>query len=198
MTIEVSNDLLDIATIEWRVDQTRSQPTLRQWAVIYPSTKHNDKLLMAYCRELSLPDPMNVGFGNRDTLNELLEYVNGPLVLVGPSALASWRPDLLAAKCAWTLDGHCGVWWDTRAILPARELDPPKGIPPFKLLERLLRGEDPIGDCVSSRCVRCGNSASRWDRDAVPYCDAHFAKEGSRWLEVRETWAKTENPSQPF
>lgn len=195
--IGAENNLLEMGRVEWRVDQHRNLPSIREWGIIYPDSRDNRAMLSALCREAAVPEPMIMPT-DIDQLVNLLEYVRGPLMLIGPGALALWRGDLVQAKCAWSMDGKCGVWWDQRAVLTCRTLEPPKSVPPFQTLARLLKGEVTVGDSVSNRCVHCGNQYSHFDRDAVPYCEAHWPKEMGRWEVARDAKSRQIRDDQPF
>lgn len=184
--IDYSNDMLDIAQVEWFIDKKLMRDEIRaQWAIVTPEplTPTQSRTLAAMRGKYYLPDCMRLISANRDVMVRVLRMVAGPVLLVG-SARDQWRPDLGTAKCAWSMDSRAGVWWDHRPVVTCGRWEIPNCESSCGVVANLLQGRA-LTDCVSNTCVICGRHCDLWDRDAVPYCNDCWPDRSGAWEKAR-------------
>lgn len=210
---DYSSDILDMATIAWRIEHPRPPEmqdyidlvrtsqrlnapmpqwpegqaigTACKWAIIMPPPGSLERewyrTLQAMIGKYQLPQPLKIVVNNeqRDLLNAALWFVPGPLMLVTHSIL-QWRTPSPYVPC--------GVWWDSRPVVPVRNFSIPACDNAFLAAHLAMNPSVALGDLTGKQCCRCGNGAVEWDRDAVPYCAACWPKWSTEWMTYRSQW----------
>lgn len=226
MMNDYSSDLLDMGTVAWsithpaapRVDDyihlVRTCQGLGvsvpqwpahvaigaacEWGIVMPPPGDKERewhrTLQAMIGKYDLPQPLKIVVTNeqRDLLNAALWFIQGPVMLVTHSII-QWRtPNPF-------LEGKACVWWDSRPVVPVRRFTIPECDESFKRVwNGVYEAEYGIGEHVGHLCCKCGNGASEWDRDAMPYCASCWQKWSGEWLTYRTQWVARTDPTTTF
>lgn len=170
-----------------------------EWAIVMPPSEGElerqwHRTLQAMIGKYALPQPFRIIIDSeqRDILNAALWFTNGPVMLV-THAILQWR------NPSPFMEGKMGVWWDSRPVIPVRRFSIPECDEAFRRVWNGVYERDyGIGEHVGKLCCRCGNGASQWDRDAMPYCKACWPKWGSEWETFRHQWIARTDQATAF
>lgn len=135
----------------------------------------------------------------RKNLLDQLEALGTDFVLlVGATALSTWRPDLRLKEA----HGYPGVmlerWrvmatYHPAAVLRAKKRYKKIVQQDLEIWRKVL--DDGLKFPLPTTCIRCDGTAAEWDRDGLGYCLPHWNRYKNRAKKARQHW-KEEPPDQ--